>query len=645
MPGESDASELLQDNGFIKQGRSYELRGEERVMEFLAYGLNELEQSCHVELKKELVAYRGMLAPLRPEIEFSSEGSGEDWTGFDLGYRAPGSDKLSLDQVRKLLQTGRKTVKMKTGQTAVLAASDMESLEQMLKDVDPDQSEGGYRTSPAQARYMQQFANSSGLGLKGGLATADEIDLEVLIPRLSGILRDYQSEGVVFLLNCLNQTGAALLADDMGLGKTLQSLAVMAVLRQQGKTGPFLVVGPTSLVSTWMNETKTFLPDWKAQAFHGAGRKEGSAQWPELDIVVTSFALVARDLELLKNQEWAGIFVDEASIMRNPDTQSAKALCALSGDVKVALTGTPIENGVGDVWSIFRFLLPKYLGPRKDFKERYEKPVSKGVADRSTMARLRARLAPFMLRRLKADVAKDLPSKIISVRECEMSSGQSDIYHSLLKDGQQVLEEFEQNGAQVRMQVLTLLLRLRQAATDPRLLGVDKKIQSGKMEHLNELLNESLGGGHKVLIFSQFTSMLDLIAQELEQQGVSYCILTGSTRDRGAEVAKFQRKNGPSVFLISLKAGGYGLTLTEADTVIHCDPWWNPAVEAQATDRAHRIGQTRSVTVYKLITKGTVEEKILRLQEKKQQILDSTFDESRPVMSGLTNDDLLEVLG
>lgn len=640
VPGEVAPETELMEAGFQKSSAQvYELRDEGLIAEFLAHQLPVIEQTHSVELSTPLRNYREMLAPLRPDIVLQDQG--EDWTGFDLGYRAPGSDRLSLDQVRKLIASGRKTVKMKTGQTAVLASDDLRNLEELLRDLDPEQDSSGYRATTAQGRYLAEYARTQGLGLSGKASELKEVNLTERLPELSQKLRSYQSEGVAFLLKSVEATGAALLADDMGLGKTLQSLAVMKAL---GAETPFLVICPTSLIGTWQKEAEKWLPEWTSLVLHGSGREAKYENVSSSQIVITSFALAARDLDKLRDIQWSGIFVDEASIMRNPDTQSAKAIAALKAKVRVALTGTPIENGVGDVWSIFRFLLPGYLGPRKDFKERYEKPVSAGIADKATMARLRSRLSPFMLRRLKTEVAKDLPAKIICVRSCPMTSAQSDVYHSLLKDGQAVIEEFATDKQAARMQVLTLLLRLRQAASEPRLLGLDEKSVSGKMESLDELLDEALNGGHKVLIFSQFTTMLDLIGQSLEEKKIVFCKLTGATANRQREVDRFQRKDGPKVFLISLKAGGYGLTLTEADTVIHVDPWWNPAVEAQATDRAHRIGQTRPVTVYKLITEGTVEEKILALQAKKSEILAGAFDESAPVMSGLSDSDLMDVL-
>jgi SNF2 family DNA or RNA helicase len=365
--------------------------------------------------------------------------------------------------------------------------------------------------------------------------------------------------------------------------------------------------------------------------------------------VLTSYQLMARDAAQHQQVDWAAVVLDEAGFIRNPDTQAAKAAHRLRAGVRIALTGTPVENSVRDLWSILQFARPGYLGPREDFRERYELPLAAGGAT-GVMQRLRRRMAPCLLRRLKQEVARDLPSKIETVVRCELTSGQRDLYAGLLREGAakvMAAESARQKG-QARVHMLTALLRLRQVCCDPRLLPGDaarvQEAASGKLEALAGLLDEIRDGGHSVLIFSAFASMLDLLEDSVREAGMEFCRLDGRTVDRAGCVESFQRDPTRRVFLISLKAGGYGLNLTKADTVIHFDPWWNPAVEAQATDRAHRIGQSRPVTVYKLISGGTVEEKILLLQAKKRGLMEAALDDEAPVMDGLSDDDLRGLL-
>jgi SNF2 family DNA or RNA helicase len=318
----------------------------------------------------------------------------------------------------------------------------------------------------------------------------------------------------------------------------------------------------------------------------------------------------------------------------------------LRGTHRFALTGTPMENSVRDLWSIMEFALPGYLGHREDFRQRYEIPIANG--SKPEQARLRRRLAPFLLRRTKRAVAKDLPEKIEQTIYCELSAAQRDAYETFLRKGREQIQQLldTQGFGKARMSILTTLLRLRQTCCHLRLIDKESDAASGKLEALKELVSEAIDGGHRVLIFSQFVNMLALIRESLAAENIAYAYLDGSTPagQRAAQVKEFQSGDGPPLFLISLKAGGYGLTLTAADTVIHFDPWWNPAVENQATDRAHRIGQKRPVTAYKLITTGTIEERILALQKKKQSVIETALDDEAPMMSGLTEQDIREIL-
>jgi SNF2 family DNA or RNA helicase len=443
----------------------------------------------------------------------------------------------------------------------------------------------------------------------------------------------------------------------MGLGKTLQVLAHLAQVYPHGQrhasTRPSLVVCPTSLVFNWLAEAERFVPHLRVLALSGPGRQSHFSRIPEVDLVVTSYALIRRDLERYPSMTFDTVILDEAQHIKNRETQNAQAVKAVRGDHRLVLSGTPLENSVLDLWSVYDFLMPGYLGSARDFRERYEVPITK-ERDTATMARLSRRIRPFLLRRLKRDVVQELPPKIEQVTYCELTPPQAELYQKVLEaTRKEVLSAVgEQGMARSRMIMLTALLRLRQVCCDLRLLdaeagrsdGSESPEPGGKLQVFAELLDEIVDGGHRVLVFSQFTSMLALLREHLDEAGLGYCYLDGSTRDRGAVVQRFQSDAQVPVFLISLKAGGTGLNLTGADTVIHFDPWWNPAVEDQATDRAHRIGQSRVVTSYKLITRGTVEEKILALQQRKRELVAATLTGEEAFTGSLNWDELQELL-
>jgi SNF2 family DNA or RNA helicase len=354
-------------------------------------------------------------------------------------------------------------------------------------------------------------------------------------------------------------------------------------------------------------------------------------------------------VEAYRGQEFSAVILDEAQHIKNPDSQNAQAAATLRARHRFVLTGTPVENSVRDIWSLMNFLMPGYLGTRADFRERYEGAIQSQSAG-PEQHRLTRRIRPFLLRRTKQLVAKEIPEKLEQVAYCELTDVQRAVYSQLAEGTRRQLSDMagEKDRNKSRMVMLTALLRLRQAACDVRLLGLESPPKeaeaSGKLDLLQELLSEAVDGGHRVLVFSQFVAMLGHIRSRLDGLGVEYCYLDGQTRDRAAQVGKFQA-GGVPVFLISLKAGGTGLNLTGADTVIHFDPWWNPAVEAQATDRAHRIGQKRVVTSYKLIARETVEEKILNLQAKKRAVIAATLESEEPLMEGLTAEEIQGLLG
>jgi len=421
----------------------------------------------------------------------------------------------------------------------------------------------------------------------------------------------------------------------MGLGKTIQALAVMEVL-----PGPHLVVCPASLLWNWKREAEKFVPSFRVQTIDGPDRSPKIAQISSYDLSVTSYGLLRRDLDSYRGVPFATIFLDEAQHIKNPDSKNAHAACMLTASARFILTGTPLENSIRDLWSLFDFIIPRYLGRRKEFQERYEKPILAGQRG-PVWERLARRISPYMLRRRKSEILSELPEKLEQIVEVELTPSQKAAYTQLQAAAREQIDALGRSIGGARMKILSALLRLRQASCDLRLLGSDAPDPSAKLDALIELVGEAADGGHRVLVFSQFTSMLDLIAPALDEAGLAWCRLDGATKNRAEVVDRFQSDASIPVFLISLKAGGTGLNLTAADTVIHFDPWWNPAAEAQATDRAHRIGQERTVTSIKLVARDTVEQRVLAMQAKKRELVTGLID-SNP--EAIDDNDLLELL-
>ncbi|MCR8930336.1 MULTISPECIES: DEAD/DEAH box helicase [unclassified Pseudomonas] len=449
---------------------------------------------------------------------------------------------------------------------------------------------------------------------------------------LNAQLRPYQLEGLNWMQTLRELGVGGILGDDMGLGKTLQTLAHLLTEKQAGRLDqPALAVMPTSLIPNWLDEAQRFTPQLKVLALHGSARQKDFASLSEYDLVLTTYALLPRDLEVLQPQPWSVLILDEAQNIKNPVSKAAQAARDLQAGQRLCLSGTPLENHLGELWSQFHFLMPGWLGDSKTFNRDYRTPIEKhGNAGR--MQHLTARIKPFLLRRKKDQVATELPPKTEIVHWVELSDGQRDVYETVrVAMDKKVRDEIARSGvARSQIIILDALLKLRQVCCDLRLINTPLTAKalrsgSGKLISLMEMLEELLGEGRRILLFSQFTSMLALIEQELQQRGIGYSLLTGDTTDRRTPVKDFQGGKVP-LFLISLKAGGTGLNLTAADTVIHFDPWWNPAVENQATDRAYRIGQNNPVFVYKLIARGTVEEKIQALQQEKAALAGAVLE-------------------
>ena len=510
------------------------------------------------------------------------------------------------------------------------------------------------RLSALDAARLDQLDMAAQLRWLGGQRLRDtgrklnRFDGLQAVPAPAGLraqLRDYQSAGLAWMQFLREYNLAGILADDMGLGKTIQTLAHILKEKEAGRlTTPALVVAPTSLMANWQAEAARFTPDLRVVLLHGKDRQQHFAALDKTDLVLTTYALLPRDEEQLLRQPFHLLILDESQYIKNSRSKAAQTAALLRATHRLCLTGTPLQNHLGELWSQFHFLMPGLLGDEKSFNADYRKPIEQ-LGDTTRNALLISRIKPFLLRRTKDLVAKELPAKTEIVRLVELAGAQRDLYETVrVAMDKKVRDEIAKKGvARSQIVILEALLKLRQVCCDPRLVkgaaGKKAVAPSAKLADLLELVTTLLDEGRKILVFSQFTSMLALIGAELETRAIAHTLLTGDTQDRGAVVAAFQRGDVP-VFLISLKAGGVGLNLTAADTVIHYDPWWNPAAENQATDRAWRIGQDKPVFVYKLIAQGTLEEKIQELQRKKAALADAILADGAAHELHITQDDL-----
>lgn len=470
------------------------------------------------------------------------------------------------------------------------------------------------------------------------------------IPKeLEKVLRDYQKIGHKWL-SMLEQYGfGGILADDMGLGKTIQILSVLIRSKEQEKKRQAsIVVAPSSLTLNWKSEAERFAKDLEILIINGNAeeRKKKIKQIKKYDLVITSYDLLKRDIEEYEALDYTFRYIvaDEAQYIKNNNTQNSKAIKRIKANTKYALTGTPIENSLSELWSIFDYIMPGYLFSYKKFKKNYEIPITR-EHDEEILKKLKMIIEPFVLRRTKKEVLKELPDKTTIVLNNEMQEEQEKIYLSYLAQARDELkEEIEDKGfEQSRIKILALLTRLRQICCHPSLFISNYKEGSGKLNQCIELVRDAVQSGHKMLLFSGYTSMFEIIEQSLKKEGINYLKLTGKTsvKDRFELIEQFNNDDNVKVFLISLKAGGTGINLTSADMVIHYDPWWNLSVENQATDRTHRIGQTKKVQVYKLITKNSIEEKIYDLQQRKKELIDNMLSTDTKFINKLSREDIM----
>lgn len=476
-----------------------------------------------------------------------------------------------------------------------------------------------------------------------------QIDLSTKIPpKLNAELRTYQKIGYKWLRTLEQYKMGGILADDMGLGKTIQLLAVILsyVQKNKGNVKPSIIICPSSLALNWYNEIQKFTSTLKALVISGdyLERKRKIEEIGKYQVIITSYDSLKRDIDLYKNYCFKYVVADEAQYIKNNNTKNSKAIKTINAETKFALTGTPIENSLSELWSIFDFIMPGYLYKYKKFKELYETPIIK-EQNEDVMNKLKKQIEPFVLRRTKGEVLTELPDKTVTILNNEMSEEQYNIYMSYMAQARkEIMSQIDINGFEKsQIKILSLLMRLRQICCHPKLFLREYEGESSKLNQCIEIIQDAVLGGHKILLFSSYTSMFEIIEEKLKNIGVKYLKLTGQTRvgERIELVDKFNTDENIKVFLISLKAGGTGLNLTGADMVIHYDPWWNLSAENQATDRTYRIGQKRNVQVYKLITKNSIEEKIYELQQKKAKLIDNMLSTDATFINKLSKDDIL----
>lgn len=613
----------------------FTIANDDSIRQLLTTTLKKFPSAWQIELSPTLRELSTSYVFIRPEIRILNSNNG--LIEFDLSYRSNTGEIISPAEIRRLLRSSSSIDRSK-----ITLSDDIENLiDPIFQDLDLEQANDRFIAKGASASIIEEIRKKISNSLSDSrLVSYSESIGNVALPQISATLRPYQILGFQWLNDRLKRYYGALLADDMGLGKTIQTIAYIEHLFTTLESSqPVLIVVTTSLLGNWLAEIARFTPHRHVVTLHGASRDKLREKITPETIVLTTYATLARDLAWHLRQEYSLAVIDEASLIRNPDTDHSKAVAKLNAARRLALTGTPVENSARDLWSIFRFIQPSWLGTRKDFNDRYEQPLKSPDKAGRTSELLRLKTFPFTLRRTKQEVAPELPSKIAINEICELSKDQLATYRELQKEGLSKIAEIRDSGqsAAARMQTLTLLLRLRQTCCDLALLGSEKLSalpiprRSGKLERLLEITTQSIASGSKLLIFSQFQKQLVGIEAALETLEIPSLRLDGQTRNRQALVDRFQSADGPPVFLISLKAGGYGLNLTAADVVVHFDPWWNPAAEAQATDRAHRIGQTKPVTVFRLLTRGTVEEKVIELQSSKKALADSLDESATPI--------------
>ena len=652
LEAEQSVRMIFAQYGFTKRRDQFVQPDEEKSYDFLTEGLAALPDFVEIFYEESFTK-----RPVRPLPKITAGVSLNDTDLLEVTFDMKDVDFDELIEILESYRQKKRYHRMKDRSFVTLGDQQLQAIAEIMehearKGKKKLQAGNKIELPVAEAMYLDAVArDEEGLQLARsrrfrelvrGIRQPQDADYEVPAS-LQPILRDYQVTGFNWLSSLADRHLGGILADDMGLGKTLQVIAFLLARQGEGKKSS-LVVTPTSLLYNWLEEIRRFAPALRVTVIVGskAAREVQLQEMHNIDVVVTTYDTLKRDIAMYEKIPFRYVFLDEAQHIKNPATQSARAVKRLTTGSCFALTGTPIENTLTELWSIFDFLMPGYLGSQAKFKEHYEIPIVR-AEDEKAAKRLRQRVMPFVLRRMKKDVLKELPDKIERKLVGEMTSQQEKVYKAYFMKSQHEFSAELQlaSPGERRMKILAILTRLRQIACDPSLFLESYHGGSGKLDMLEELISDALGGGHRLLIFSQFTTMLSHIAARLKKKKIAYFYLDGATPalTRMKLVRQYNEGSVP-IFLISLKAGGTGLNLTGADMVVHFDPWWNPAVEDQATDRAYRLGQQSNVQVFKLIMKGTVEEKIYELQEKKKNLIDQMIKPGENFLTKLTEEEI-----
>ncbi|CAM4188826.1 DEAD/DEAH box helicase [Aquirufa beregesia] len=583
----------------------------------------------------------------KPEIKIRI-GEKLDW--FDIqAIISFGEFQIPFLKIRQLILQKKKEFHLPDGSIAIIPDNWFHDYQDLFYFSETRPGEDGVYLKRQHFQLVQEWENQDLVKTALRSKTMNDLALETKefpVPKqFKGTLRPYQMEGYRWMRTRQAAGLGACLADDMGLGKTVQTLCLLQSLKEQGETLPSLLVMPTSLLYNWEMEAKKFTPQLRVLVYSGPQREKLQAQLGKVDLILCSFGMVRSDIDWFEKQSFSYVILDESQAIKNPMANITKAVQKLTAKYRLVMTGTPLENSTMDLWSQMNFVNPGLLGSQRYFKDLFQVPIEK-KADAEKKKRLYFLIKPYLLRREKRQVAADLPAKMESVTYCVMSEEQERLYDKTKSFYRDVLlKQIKDEGLQKsRFSVLQGLTKLRQLANHPSLCEEGYEGESGKMEAVLEKLETVLEQHHKVLIFSQFVQHLSLIRKALDERNIAYAYLDGSTSDRKGQVESFQKADGQSVFLISLKAGGVGLNLTAADYVFLLDPWWNPAAEAQAIDRAHRIGQVKTVFTYKFISKQTVEEKILALQQRKLDLANDLVTSDESILRNLSEDEVLDLL-
>lgn len=608
----------------------------------------ELEQKGYV-FKQETLETEGAKKYFIGESSINVEvKENNDWFDIHAVVRF-GEYEIPFLELRKYILAKQTEFTLPNGEIAIIPSEWVEQYSDLLEF--SNEEDGIIRLQKHHIALLQDLANGNlakvNMSKKlESLKDFDHIDDYPLPTGFNGELRPYQKAGYNWMRFLSDYHFGGCLADDMGLGKTVQTLAMLLDQKEKGKEGASLLIMPTSLVYNWEVEAKKFTPDLKVFTYTGTYRDKNVKQFNNYDVIITSYGIARLDAELLQDYYFNYIILDESQNIKNPNSNIAKAVNELKSNNKLILSGTPIENSTMDLWSQMSFVNPGLLGSQSFFKKTFQTAIEK-KADEKKRNKLHSIIKPFLLRRKKNQVLTDLPPKIEQVMYCQMTTEQSSKYEetkSFYRN--KILEEIDLNGVN-KSQIVLLqgLTKLRQIANHPRMVEEDWEGDSGKLDRSAEMLSNAIAKGHKVLVFSQFVKHLSIFRKRLDEQGLNYAYLDGSTKNRQEQVELFQNNEDIPVFLISLKAGGLGLNLTAADYVFILDPWWNPAIEAQAVDRAYRIGQKNTVHTYKFITRNSVEEKILKLQDAKRQLADDLITTEESFVKTLTKSDIEDILG